>query len=72
MRDMIRTMFSSITSLFRAVDLSSRTVENYAKWTEAESAAFEAEAKIEREGRIEKLRAQLLALPGPESVQGSA
>jgi len=72
MREAIRTMFSSIGSLFRALDFGARTVENCTKWTEAESAAFEAEAQIEREARVSILRTQLAAIPAPGSLQESA
>ena len=69
MRESLRTMFSSISSLFRALDFGARTVENYAKWSEAESAAFEAEFKIEREARITDLRTQLAEASMSGSVQ---
>ena len=66
MRESLRIMFDSISSLFRAIDFSARTIENYAKWSEAESAAFEAEAKIERQARIEELHSKLSSDSVPE------
>ena len=59
MREMLRTMFSSITSFFRAIEKGSETMENYAKWAEAESAAFEQEAKLERTARLTELTDKL-------------
>lgn len=73
MRAMFNNIFSSIAVFFSAVEKGSKTLENCATWAEQESAAFEAEAKVEREDRINKLRAQLVALPAPEPVvQGAA
>ena len=59
MREMLRTMLSSITAFFRAIEKGSETVENYAKWAEAESAAFEQEAKLERTARLSELTDKL-------------
>ena len=59
MRLMLGTFFSAFTSFFRAFDLGARTLENYAKWAESESAAFEAESRVERQASITALRAKL-------------
>ena len=59
MRDMFRQAFSSITTLFRAVERGANTLDNYAKWAEEESAAFEQEAAIERQARIAELQTKL-------------
>ena len=61
MRDMFRNIFSSIAVFFSAVEKGSRTLENYASWAEKESAAFETEAKVEREARLTALTKQLKA-----------
>ena len=63
MRSAFSTFFMFITTLFTATNRLATTVDNYAKWAEAESAAFEAEAAIERTTRITKLtRAQAIEL----------
>ena len=59
MREMLRTMFSSITAFFRAIEKGSETLENYAIWAEAESAAFEQEARLERTARLSELTDKL-------------
>ena len=59
MREMFRTMFSAFTSLFRALDLGARTLENCALWAEGESSSFEAEGRVEREARMRSLRDKL-------------
>jgi hypothetical protein len=59
MREMFRTIFSSITSFFRAIEKGSETLENCAKWAECESAAFEEEARFERNARINLLQEKL-------------
>lgn len=61
MRAMFHNMFSSIAVFFSAVEKGSKTLENYVTWAEAESAAFEAEAKVEREARLTALVKQLKA-----------
>ena len=66
MREMFRTMFSSITSFFRAFELSACTLENYAKWAEGESAFFEQEGRLQRLGRVKKLK-EKLELQGQEN-----
>lgn len=59
MREMFRTMFSAVTSFFRAFDFGARTLENYAKWAEGESSGFEMEGRVERAARIRALREKL-------------
>ncbi len=59
MREMFRIAFASIASLFRAIDNGARTLENYAKWAEGESAAFEAEGQVERQARLVDLKLRL-------------
>lgn len=63
MREMLRQIFSAITTLFRAVERGANTLDNYAKWAEAESAHFEEEAAIEREARIAALKTKVAQLP---------
>lgn len=63
MREMLRQIFSAITTLFRAVERGANTLDNYAKWAEAESAHFEAEAAIEREARIIQLKEKVKPVP---------
>ena len=59
MREVFRTMFSSITTFFRAIEKGSETLEHYAIWAERESAAFEEEASVERIARMSLLREKL-------------
>lgn len=59
MREMFRTVFSSITTFFRAFELGASTLENYAKWAEGESSAFEQESRVERMSRLQNLNKQL-------------
>lgn len=65
MREMLRTMFSAFTSLFRALDLGARTLENCALWAEGESSSLETEARVEREARLRALYQEL----GLEHIQ---
>jgi hypothetical protein len=59
MREMFRNIFSSIAVFFSAVEKGSKTLENFATWAEQETAAFEAEAQVEREARLATLVQQL-------------
>lgn len=59
MRTMFKQFFSAITTLFHAVERGANTLDNYAKWAEAESAAFEQEAAVERQARIKELKDKL-------------
>ncbi len=61
MREMFRQAFSAATTLFRTVERGANTLDNYAKWAEAESADFEQVAAIERKVRIAKLEPALKA-----------
>ena len=56
MREMFRQFFSAITTLFRAFERSANVVDNYAKWAEIESSAFEQQAAIERQNELNLLR----------------
>ena len=68
MREMLRTMFSSCTSFFRAFELSACTLENYAKWAEGESAFFEQEGRLERLDRVRRLQEKLELQDGESSA----
>lgn len=68
MRSMLGTFFSAFTSFFRAFDLGARTLENYAKWAEGESSAFEAESKVERQARISALKKKLQLVDSAEAA----
>lgn len=59
MRQMFKQLFKGITAFFSAFERGANTLDNYAKWAESESAAFEEEASVERAARLAKLRAQL-------------
>jgi hypothetical protein len=61
MREMFRQAFSAVTTLFRTVERGANTLDNYAKWAEAESADFEQVAAIERSHNITKLELKLKA-----------
>jgi hypothetical protein len=56
MREMLRQFFSAITTLFRAFERGANVIDNYAKWAEIESSAFEQEAGIERQKELALLR----------------
>jgi hypothetical protein len=58
MREMFRQVFSTITTLFGAIERGATAIDNYASWAEAESAAFAAESAIERSKRLTLLKAQ--------------
>jgi hypothetical protein len=58
MREMFRQVFATITTLFGAVQRGATTIDNYASWAEAESAAFAQEAAIDRSKRLALLQAQ--------------
>lgn len=59
MRTAFATFFQFLTTLFTATNRLATTVDNYAKWAEAESAHFEREAALEREARIAELQKKL-------------
>jgi len=61
MREMFRQAFSTITTLFHAVERGANTIDHYAKWAEAEAQHFEQESAIERKANIAKLEIQLKA-----------
>lgn len=63
MRAMFRQFFNAFTALFSAVERGANTLDNYAKWAEAESAHFEEEAAIERKARIAHLKAKVASIP---------
>jgi hypothetical protein len=59
MRQMFKQFFSGITAFFSAFERGANTLDNYAKWAESESAAFEEEASVERTARMNQLRENL-------------
>jgi len=69
MRETLRTMWASFTTMFTALNRGMTTVDNYAKWAEAESSAFEAEARVTRQSRIRALREALSVEELPEVAQ---
>lgn len=59
MRQMLKQFFKGVTAFFSAFERGANTLDNYAKWAESESAAFEEEASVERIARINQLRERL-------------
>ena len=59
MRQMFKQFFKGVTAFFSAFERGANTLDNYAKWAESESAAFEEEAAVERIARINQLREKL-------------
>lgn len=69
MREMFRQIFTTITTLFRTVERGANAFESCAKWAEAEAAHFEKEATIEREAKLNSLKAELLpAIAAPKKA----
>jgi len=59
MREALAALWNSVILTLTTFNRTIATVDNYAKWAEAESAAFEEEARIEREARLAILSKQL-------------
>ncbi|MBV1878490.1 MAG: hypothetical protein KUG79_12665 [Pseudomonadales bacterium] len=63
MREAFRAFFHSIVLSLTAFNRTVATVDNYARWAEEESAAFVAEAEVEREARLNELKLSLTEVP---------
>jgi hypothetical protein len=52
---MFNMIFMTITTFFTAFNRVATTADNYAKWAEEESSAFEKEARLERKAKMTAL-----------------
>ncbi|KJS08439.1 MAG: hypothetical protein VR73_05500 [Gammaproteobacteria bacterium BRH_c0] len=59
MRKAFHAFFNFFATLFVAANRGASTLDNYAKWAEAESGAFELEARLERDARLAALSKEL-------------
>lgn len=56
---MFKQLFSALTMYFLAFTKIAQTANNFADWAEESSAAFADEARIERQKKLAKLKAEL-------------